>query len=115
VLLNKSTASHVVTWEYLARILAADSRLAEHAGQRIEAKLKALMRVFVDDGKAKGYIDDSIPFEVFYLYSQVVRAGFQIKIPEIQSTLVDKESLDKLVHLYFFGILKSSPYQREGQ
>lgn len=112
VLLNKVAASHVVTWEYLARILAVDGPLAERTGQRIETKLKALMRVFVEDGKARGFIDDAIPFEVFYLYSQVVRTGFQIKMPQIRTALSGDASVDQLVHLYFYGILKSPPKTR---
>ncbi len=65
-----------------------------------------LMSKFFDIGKAEGYLDSSVDNEVLFLYTEIFQAGMKEKSNEVSSIIKDKESLNKLINLYFFGLIK---------
>jgi hypothetical protein len=53
-----------------------------------------------------GTQEDSLSFDLFYLYSEIFRAGLKAKSIHLESVLIDKDAVEKLVDLYFFGLIK---------
>lgn len=72
--------------------------------ENIQTKVKSLVYRFYEEGKNNGYIDETLSFDMLYLYSEIFRAGFKSK--SIDSLLTDQKVLDQLYDLYFFGFIK---------
>jgi len=88
--------------DYLFELLAKDAR----TGGQLAARLKQIIFRFYEEGQRDGYIDKDLPFEIFYLYSEVYQAGYQAKLAEAEEVLVDKDAVEKMTHLFFFGIIR---------
>ena len=87
---------------YLFEMLEKDAQ----AEGRINERLKNIIYRFFEEGKREGYIEESVPVEILYLYSEIYRAGFKAKLPDVESVLTDTEAIEKMTNLYFFGIIK---------
>lgn len=87
---------------YLFEILEQDA----HAEGSINERLKNIIFRFFEAGKREGYIEESLPFEMLYLHSEIYRAGFKAKLTDAEAVLTDKEAIEKMTNLYFFGIIK---------
>ncbi len=98
--------SPLVSWAYLQQVWEKDSQFAGKLNESLQQKVKAQMYRFFEEGKRKGYIEESLSFDLLYLYSEIFRAGLNAKSIDLESVLVDKDTLEKLVNLYFFGIVK---------
>jgi AcrR family transcriptional regulator len=73
---------------------------------RINERLKTIIFRVFEEGKRQGYIEESLPFDILYLHSEIYRAGFKAKLADVESVLADKEAVEKMTNLYFFGIIK---------
>lgn len=91
--------------DYLFEMLAKDAR----AGGRLAARLKQIVFRFYEEGQRGGYIDKDLPFEIFYLYSEIYQAGYQARLAEAEAILVDKDAIEKMTHLFFFGVIRRDP------
>ncbi len=69
-------------------------------------QIKNIILRFIEEGKQQGYIDESIPTEILYLYSEIYQAGFEAKLVEAETILAEPEALGKMLDLYFYGIIK---------
>ncbi len=74
--------------------------------ETFEKRKRDLIYRFFEQGKQEGYIDESLPVELIYLYQEVFQAGFEAKSDSIKITLTSPESLKQLLDLYFFGFIK---------
>lgn len=92
----------MVSNNYLFELLERD----QQAEGRINSQLKRLIFKFYEEGKQAGYVDESLPFEVLYLHSEIYQAGFRAKLREAESILVDRDKIARLIDLYFFGVIK---------
>lgn len=106
VLLSKANSSQLASVPYLLQIWEQDRQLAMTMNERLQTKVKALMYKLFEEGKQKGFIEKNLSFDILYLYSEIFRAGLKAKSIDLESALVDKDALEKLVNLYFFGLLK---------
>ncbi len=106
VLLRKAESTQVTSWRYLMQLLERDTKTALDVGKNLQGKVKELMRSFFEDGKRQGYIDENASFEVLYLYSEIFRAGLRAQSAAQEPLLNDKEALEALINLYFFGLIK---------
>jgi AcrR family transcriptional regulator len=73
----------------------------------LKERIKAIMFKFYEQGKKEGYIEEGMPFELLYLFSEIVEAGFKAKAKELEPIAADPVAFDQLLHLYYFGIFKS--------
>jgi AcrR family transcriptional regulator len=87
---------------YLFELLEKDAQAAGIINER----LKKIIFRFFEEGKRKGYIDDNIPFKLFYLHSEIYRAGYRAKLAEAEAIVGDKQTVEKMNDLFFFGIIK---------
>jgi AcrR family transcriptional regulator len=74
--------------------------------ERLKKRIKEIMFRFYEQGKKEGYIQKSIPFEIFYLYSEIFDAGVKAKSIELKSILADPEAFDQLLQVYYFGVFR---------
>lgn len=65
-----------------------------------------MYKLFVE-GKQKGFIDEGLSFDLLYLYSEIFRTGLKAKSKDVESILEHKDDIEKLINLYFFGLIKS--------
>jgi len=72
----------------------------------LENRIKEIMFGFYEQGKREGYIEENLPFELLYLYSEIVEAGFKAKSAELKPILADPEAFDQLLHIYYFGVFR---------
>jgi AcrR family transcriptional regulator len=87
---------------YLIEMLEQDAQ----AEGRLNERLKNIIFRFFEAGKQQGYIEESLPFEILYLHSEIYRAGFKAKLTDAESVLTNREATEKMTNLYFFGIIK---------
>lgn len=105
-LLAKVNTSPLVNWNYLLQVWDADPHLPGDIEERLRNRVKALMLQLVEQGKREGYIEESLSFDLLYLYSEIFRAGIRAKSIDLESVLVDKQAVETLVNLHFFGFVK---------
>lgn len=105
-LLMKVSTSPLVTWSYLLQVWETEGRFAQTTNESIQKRVKSLMYRLFEEGKAQGYIEDSLSFDLFYLYSEIFRAGVKAKLEEMGAVLADHASLEKLIDLHFFGFIR---------
>jgi AcrR family transcriptional regulator len=89
----------------LFELLEKDQR----AEGRLDAQLKRLIYAFFEEGKRAGYVDESLPFEVLYLHSQIYQAGFKARLRDVEATLVDSQTTARLLDLFFYGVINHKP------
>lgn len=82
--------------------LETDSQAGEKG---LQEKLREIMYRFYEEGRQEGYIDENLPFDLLYLYQQIFQAGFKAKLEDLQPILADPMTLEKFLHLYFFGFI----------
>lgn len=104
-LLRKTNTSPLVSWTYLLQVWEKNGQMAEDVAGSLQTKVKALMYKLFAEGKREGFIDESISFEMLYLYSEIFRAGLRAKSLELESVLSDKTSVEHLVNVHFFGFI----------
>jgi len=77
-------------------------------GRQVELRnrIKGIMFKFYEQGKKESYIDESLPFELLYLYSEIFDAGVRAKSIEMQAVLTDPQAFDQLMQIYFFGVFR---------
>ena len=76
---------------------------------KIQARIKEVLSRFFEQGKKEGYFEPNTPFELVYLYSEIFQAGSKIMAAEHPEIFENPESLEKLLHFYFYGLLKPRP------
>ncbi len=90
----------------LLDLLEKDER-SEGSGQgKLKKRIREIMYQFYEEGKQEGYIDESLSFERLYLFSEIFQAGFKTKWMDYKADPVDSETLEQLVHLCFYGIIR---------
>ncbi|MDR3574995.1 MAG: TetR/AcrR family transcriptional regulator [Anaerolineaceae bacterium] len=72
----------------------------------LNSRIKDIMFRFYEQGKKEGYIEEGIPFDLLFLYSEIFEAGFKAKSFELQPILADPQAFDQLLHTYYFGAFK---------
>jgi AcrR family transcriptional regulator len=81
--------------------------LVEKSGQEgLKQRIKGIMYRFYEQGKKEGYIEEGLSFELLYLFSEIFQAGFKAKWDDYNADPVDSETLEQLVQLCFYGIIR---------
>jgi AcrR family transcriptional regulator len=103
-LLSQLHSSQWVNWNYLFEIWDRDGQSG--GGRGIQERVTGLMETLINEGKAKGLIDESLSFDLILLYADIFREGLRAKSAEFPTLLTDKTALESLVQLYFWGLMK---------
>jgi AcrR family transcriptional regulator len=101
-LLAKTSKMAMASNRYFLDLLKKD----EQAEGRMNQQIKNIIFRFFEEGKQQGYIDESLPFDILYLHSEIYQAGFAAKLNDAESILEDQEARKKMLDLFFFGIIK---------
>ena len=72
----------------------------------LRQRIKKIVFKFYEQGKKEGYIEQGMPFELLYLYSEIFDAGVRAKSIEMQAVLADPQAFDQLMQIYFFGVFR---------
>ena len=105
VLTMQTSSFQWVNADYLYQLWELDSRTAS-ISEGVRSRVKALMYRFYEEGVQQGYIDPDTAFDLLYLYADVFRAGLKAWMVDREAALVDKQVLEQLYELYFFGFIK---------
>jgi len=104
IMLAKIDKPQMVSTNYLLDLIEKDKQ----AEGRLNEALKKIIFKFFEAGKKEGYIEESLPFELLYLHSEIYRAGLKAKSIDLAAALIDKEAIEQMTNLYFLGIIKTS-------
>jgi AcrR family transcriptional regulator len=69
-------------------------------------RIREIMYRLYEEGKKEGYIDEGLSFEMLYLFSEIFQAGFKAKWMDSKADPIDSTTLEQLVHLCFYGIMR---------
>jgi AcrR family transcriptional regulator len=87
-------------------LLERDDQSEGNGQGSLKNRIREIMSRFYEQGKKEGYIDESLSFEMLYLFSEIFQAGFKAKWMDYKADPVDAETLEQLVHLCFYGIIR---------
>jgi AcrR family transcriptional regulator len=87
-------------------LLEGDSQSEGNEEGGLKNRIREIMYCFYEQGKKEGYIDESLSFELLYLFSEIFQAGFKAKWMDYKADPVDSETLEQLVHLCFYGMMR---------
>jgi AcrR family transcriptional regulator len=79
---------------------------AEGGQGSLNHRIRDLMYRFYEQGKKEGYIEQDVPFDLLYLYTQIFDAGFKAKSIDLEPIRADPQAFDQLLHLYYFGVFR---------
>ncbi len=105
-LMAKDTLPNVADSRALYDLLEKGGRNSGDGQTKPGERVRELMYRFYEQGKKEGYIEEDLPFELIYLYQQIVEAGFEAKLDELQPVLTDPKAFDQLLNLFYFGIIR---------
>ncbi|MCM1991731.1 TetR/AcrR family transcriptional regulator [Oceanirhabdus seepicola] len=88
--------------------LDKDLEIRKFFEESFQDRAKKLLSLLLSEGKQEGYINDNVSSEIFYLYLEILNTGMKAKSEELHSVISNRDELDKLLDLYFFGIINKS-------
>lgn len=100
VLVSNLNAPNVADTQALFEVLNRD----DQAG--FKQRIREIMYRFYEQGKKEGYIEESVPFELLYLYQQVFRAGSKAMTEELKPVVADPKTLEQWVQLFYYGFIQ---------
>ncbi|TFG47139.1 MAG: TetR/AcrR family transcriptional regulator [Dehalococcoidia bacterium] len=92
--------------EVISKIITQDKKIAPFLEDMFSSEVKQLWLEMLDDGKRQGYIDESIDPEAFYIYMDIVRAGFTAKGELFTPWKQNIDLIEKMTHFVFYGFLQ---------
>ena len=105
-LLAKLNAPKMADNQTFFEIFERDGQDGGGSQAGLQNRIKEIMFRFYEQGKREGYIEESIPFETLYLYSEIFQAGMLAKMEDLKPTLADPEAFDQLLHTFYFGVFR---------
>ena len=105
ILFSQANVLPMVSANYLFQILEKDKEANKSIPKSFPKRVEELMYKFFEEGKSKGFIAESLSFELLYLYAEIFQAGVKAKTNDVESPPLDKDTFEKLTNLYFFGII----------
>ena len=107
-LLAQLNSLKVAGSQALFDLLEEDGQVEGNLPGSLNDRIRAIMFRFYQEGKEAGYIEPGLPFDLLYLFSEIFQAGFKAKSMDYKADPIDSEALEQLVHLCFFGIIRSN-------
>ena len=101
----QGSLSRLVSYSYLFDVWEKRADIASSMAVTMQ-QVRGLMLTIFEEGKRLGYIDAHLSFEMLNLYAEIFREGMKAKSIDLKSTLADKEAVETLMNLYFFGIIR---------
>lgn len=101
----QGSLSQLVSYNYVFEVWEKRSDIAASMETTMQ-QVRALMLAILEEGKRLGYIDARLSFDMLNLYAEIFREGMKAKSIDLESTLADKDAVETLMNLYFFGIIR---------
>jgi AcrR family transcriptional regulator len=105
-LLAKLNSPKMADTEALFGVFDQDGQAGEARQEGLIKRIKDIMFKFYEEGKQKGYIEESIPFEILYLYSEIFQDGMKAKAEDLKPILADPAAFDQLLQVFYFGVFR---------
>lgn len=105
VLSSKEQSQSILNGKFIEEVRRMDAECEQYMVDIYDRQVKKLMFDFFNEGKAAGYINRNISNDILYAYTEIFRAGLNAKYTYFESLMNHKQSYDKLVDLYFFGLI----------
>lgn len=106
VISGKIALTSGVNQEVITKMVGQDRSMAAFIDRLYQTELKPLWQEFLEDGKAQGYIEGLMDVDIFMAYLDILRAGFGAKPEIIAHFNENRELIEKLTRLVFYGFLK---------
>jgi AcrR family transcriptional regulator len=87
-------------------LLERDGKNGDGRQGGLKKRIKDIMFRFYEQGKNEGYIEESIPFETLYLYSDIFQAGMMANMEDLKPILADPGAFDQLLRVFYFGVFR---------
>lgn len=101
----QGSLSQLVSYSYVFDVWQKRGDIASSMNDTMQ-QVRALMMTIFEEGKQLGYIDANLSFEMLNLYAEIFREGMKAKSIDLESKLADKNAVEALMNLYFFGIIR---------
>lgn len=90
---------------FLQEIIENNYETNEYIHENFKSRTKELIFKFFDQGRQDGYIRDDISNELLIQYLEIFQTGLNDKSEEIIHLSKENNVLEKMIDLYFFGII----------
>jgi AcrR family transcriptional regulator len=107
-LLAKLNSPKIADNSILFAALDRDEPSGPNGQESLKQRIKRIMFNFYEQGKKEGYIEEGQSFEMLYLYSEIVEAGFKAKSIDLEPILANPAAFDDLLQLYYFGVFRKT-------
>jgi hypothetical protein len=91
---------------FLFDLLEKDDAVKNNGQAGLKKRIRDIMYQFYEQGQKEGYIEKNLSFDLLYLFSEIFQAGFKSKWNDYKADSVDAETLEQLVQLCFYGIIR---------
>jgi AcrR family transcriptional regulator len=89
--------------------LLEKDELIENTEQKgLKQRIREIMYQLYEQGKKEGFIEENLSSDLLYLFSEIFQAGFKAKWNDYKADPVDAETLEQLVQLCFYGIIRKT-------
>jgi AcrR family transcriptional regulator len=105
-LLAQLNSLKVAGSQALFDLLEEDGQVEGNLPGSLNDRIREIMFRFYQEGKEAGYIEPGLSFDLLYLFSEIFQAGFKAKSMDYKADPIDSETLEQLVHLCFYGIIR---------
>jgi AcrR family transcriptional regulator len=105
-LVAKENSPKVTDGQALFDLLDKYGQTSDGRPAELKKRIQKIMFKFYEQGKKEGYIEESLPFELLYLYSEIFDAGVKSKSVDLKPVLADPQAFDQLMQIYFFGVFR---------
>jgi len=106
LIITKSGSVQYMKGALFQELIKSDLAIQEYLGSNFLDKIKQTIFAFIDYGKKEGYIDSSLTNETIYLYMEILKAGLKEKSSDIEALVSDRNTLNNLINLYFYGLIR---------
>ncbi|XUW99979.1 MAG: TetR/AcrR family transcriptional regulator [Dehalogenimonas sp.] len=103
---GKISIASAASDEVIAKVLSQDPDIAPFIEEMFRSVAWPMWLDFLAEGKAQGFIDESLDTEVFLEYLDILRAGFAARKGLIRDWMQNIENIKQMTRLTFYGFMK---------
>lgn len=104
----KSSSSSELDGHFIEEVIKNNAEVKEYMNNVYNVRINNLMSTFFDQGKEQGYINNEMPNNILFIYTEIFKEGLKAKSDTLNDILVHKESFEQLINLYFFGLIQNN-------
>lgn len=105
IISSKIQSTKTAQGNFLQEIIENNYEIKEYIHENFEGRTKELIFKFFDQGRQDGYIRTDLSNELLTQYLEIFQVGLNDKLDEMIHLSKENNVLEKMINLYFFGII----------